>query len=127
MERPGIVPLSSNALGLRWEQLAPGPAFQPAAREDTPAGPLFGEEGGAGVEAPAASGVPSALERRLRHRIGELVAAQVIEEEEALRLPRGVGNYHRLNAVLKRVRVQAVHPFMWPGRLPLQSNPQQDN
>jgi hypothetical protein len=46
--------------------------------------------------------VPSALERRLRHRIGELVAAQVIEEEEALRLPRGVGNYHRLNAVLKR-------------------------
>jgi hypothetical protein len=42
------------------------------------------------------------LERRLRHRIGELVATQVVEEEEALRLPRGPGNYHRLNAVLKR-------------------------
>jgi hypothetical protein len=102
MERPGIVPLSSNALGLRWEQLAPGPAFQ-AARDDIPAGSLFRDASTAGNEASAVPGVPSALERRLRHRIGELVAAQVIEEEEALRLPRGVGNYHRLNAVLKRV------------------------
>jgi hypothetical protein len=46
---------------------------------------------------------PSVLERRLRHRIGEMVAAQVVEDEEGLRLPRGGGNYHRLNAVLKRV------------------------
>ncbi|MBD0271212.1 MAG: hypothetical protein ICV73_04710 [Acetobacteraceae bacterium] len=88
---PGIVPLHSNALALRFETLAPGPDFaarRPEAREgqadllDTP---------------------PSVLERRLRHRIGELVAAQVVEDEEALRLPRAGGNYHRLNAVLKRV------------------------
>ena len=31
---------------------------------------------------------PSVRERRLRHRIGEMVAAQVVEDEEALRLPR---------------------------------------
>ncbi|MBC4018418.1 hypothetical protein ACFQU2_42215 [Siccirubricoccus deserti] len=44
------------------------------------------------------------MERRLRQRIGQLIAAQVVEEEEeGLRLPRGQGNYHRLNAVLKRV------------------------
>ena len=90
---PGIVPLASNALGLRFETLAPGPDFaarRPAAREAQ-----------GGLLDP-----PSVRERRLRHRIGEMVAAQVVEDEEALRLPRrgaGGGNYHRLNAVLKRV------------------------
>jgi hypothetical protein len=99
MERPGIVPLSSNATGLRWDTLRPGPAFTHAQLPPEEAGPLFG----AHEAAPAGGGTPSALERRLRHRIGEMVAAQVVEEETALRLPRGVGNYHRLNAVLKRV------------------------
>ena len=86
----GIVPLASNALALRFETLAPGPDFaarRPEAREAQ-----------ADLLDP-----PSVLERRLRHRIGELVAAQVVEDEEALRLPRAGGNYHRLNAVLKRV------------------------
>ncbi len=86
----GIVPLHSNALALRFETLAPGPDFaarRPEAREAQ-----------ADLLDP-----PSVLERRLRHRIGEMVAAQVVEDEEALRLPRAGGNYHRLNAVLKRV------------------------
>ena len=87
---PGIVPLGSNALGLRFETLAPGPDFaarRPEAREAQ-----------AGMLDP-----PSVQERKLRHRIGELVAVQVVEDEAALRLPRAGGNYHRLNAVLKRV------------------------
>ncbi len=87
----GIVPLASNALGLRFETLAPGPDF--AARR-----PEMREAQADLLDTP-----PSVLERRLRHRIGEMVAAQVVEDEEALRLPRGGGNYHRLNAVLKRV------------------------
>jgi hypothetical protein len=87
----GIVPLFSNALALRFETLAPGPDF--AARR-----PSEAREAQAELLDP-----PSVLERRLRHRIGEMVAAQVVEDEEALRLPRGGGNYHRLNAVLKRV------------------------
>jgi len=87
---PGIVPLHSNALALRFETLAPGPDFaaRRAEAQDAQADLL---------------GPPSVLERKLRHRIGEMVATQVVEDEEALRLPRGGGNYHRLNAVLKRV------------------------
>ena len=84
-----IVPLASNALALRLDTLAPGPDF--ALRRPQPAAQ------GAPAE------VPSLRERRLRQRIGEMVAAQVVEDEEAMRLPRGQGNYHRLNAVLKRV------------------------
>jgi hypothetical protein len=89
---PGIVPLASNAVALRFETLAPGPDF--AARRRPPEA----REAQADLVDP-----PSVLERRLRHRIGEMVAAQVVEDEEALRLPRRGGNYHRLNAVLKRV------------------------
>jgi superfamily II DNA or RNA helicase len=92
MERPGIVPLSSNATGLRYEVLAPGPAFTAAAQRAAAA-----DAQGELVE------TASAVERRLRQRIGEMVAVQVVEDEEAMRLPRGQGNYHRLNAVLKRV------------------------
>lgn len=99
MDRPGIVPLSSNATGLRYERLAPGPAFTAVAQTSRRAG--------AGEPAPDAEGElvdrPSVVERRLRQRIGEMVAVQVVEDEEAMRLPRGQGNYHRLNAVLKRV------------------------
>jgi len=46
---------------------------------------------------------PSVLERRLRLRIGEMIAAQVVEDEADLQVPRGQGLYHRYNAVLKRV------------------------
>ncbi len=45
---------------------------------------------------------PSVGERRLRQRVGEMVAQQAVEDEAALRAPRGEGLYHRYNAVLKR-------------------------
>lgn len=97
MTRPGIVPLSSNATGLRYERLAPGPAFTAAAQAArSNARPAPGAQG-------ELVDTPSVVERRLRQRIGEMVAVQVVEDEEAMRLPRGHGNYHRLNAVLKRV------------------------
>ena len=46
---------------------------------------------------------PSVVQRRLRARIGEMVAAQAVEDELGLQVPRGQGLYHRYNAVLKRV------------------------
>ena len=83
----GIVPLSSNALALRYATLKPGPNFvagDPAVQSEL-------------LE------LPSVAERRLRRRVGEMVAAQAIEDEGALRQVRGQGGYHRYNAVLKRV------------------------
>ena len=58
----GITPLESNALGLRYAILRPGPTFAKARPER--------EEAQVELIAP-----PSALERRLRTRIGEMVAA----------------------------------------------------
>jgi len=83
----GIVPLSSNALALRYAVLKPGPHFvagDPAAQSEL-------------LE------LPSVAERRLRRRVGEMVAAQAVEDEGALLQVRGQGGYHRYNAVLKRV------------------------
>jgi superfamily II DNA or RNA helicase len=75
-ERSGIVPLSSNATGLRYERLAPGPAFTAAAQT--------ARRASAAEPPPDAQGellnTPSTVERRLRHRIGELIAVQVVEE-----------------------------------------------
>jgi superfamily II DNA or RNA helicase len=88
-EERGIVPLESNALGLRFGLLRPGPDFafhrpeQEAAQREM-------------------LDPPSVLERRLRLRVGELVAQQAVEDEVALRAPRGEGLYHRYNAILKR-------------------------
>jgi hypothetical protein len=45
---------------------------------------------------------PSVLERRLRQRIGEMVAQQAVEDEGAVQAPKGQGLYHRYNAILKR-------------------------
>ena len=45
---------------------------------------------------------PSVLERRLRQRIGEMVAQQAVEDEGAIQAPKGQGLYHRYNAILKR-------------------------
>ena len=83
----GIVPLSSNALALRYAVLKPGPDFvagAPDAQNEL-------------LE------LPSVAERRLRRRVGEMVAAQAVEDEGALHQGRGQGGYHRYNAVLKRV------------------------
>ncbi|WP_328702602.1 DEAD/DEAH box helicase [Belnapia mucosa] len=92
-ERHGIIPLESNALTLRLTTLRPGPdlaAGLAAAREPEPQGDLL---------------TPSRAERELRHRLGDLVAAQVVEDAaEGLSgpIPRGAGLYHAYNAALKR-------------------------
>ena len=85
----GIVPLQSNALGLRYGLLRPGPDYvlhrpEQQAAQDEMLDP------------------PSVLERRLRHRIGEMLAQQAVEDEGAAQVPRGDGLYHRYNAILKR-------------------------
>jgi hypothetical protein len=89
-EGRGITPLESNALGLRYATLRPGPAFAQIRPEH--------EEAQTELVDP-----PSVVQRRLRARIGEMVAAQAVEDEVGLRVPRGQGLYHRYNAVLKRV------------------------
>jgi hypothetical protein len=95
-ERHAIVPLESNALALRLSTLRPGPdlaAGLAAAREPDPQGELLSP--------------PSVAERRLRAQLGELVAAQAVEDQAegiggAVAPPRGAGLYHAYNAALKR-------------------------
>jgi hypothetical protein len=90
-EGRGITPLESNALGLRFATVKPGPNFGQSQAERT------------AVEVERTE-PPSVLERRLRSRIGEAVAAQAVEDEADLQVPRtSDGLYHRYNAVLKRV------------------------
>jgi hypothetical protein len=86
----GIVPLASNALGLRYDTLKPGPDF------------VLRRPDHEGAQADLLE-PPSVVERQLRQRIGALVAAQAVEDEGALQAPRGQGLYHRYNAILKRV------------------------
>jgi hypothetical protein len=89
-EGRGITPLESNALGLRYATLRPGPASEARPGQKAAAAQLIEP--------------PSAAERRLRARIGDAVAAQAVEDETGLQVPRaGEGLYHRYNAVLKRV------------------------
>ena len=96
--REGITPLASNALALRFDTLAPGPEL--ALKR-----PELEEAQGEMLEA------PSAAERRLRVRVGEMVAAQAVEDEAMLQGPHaglgGPGLYHRYNAILKRVMGKA--------------------
>ena len=88
-EDRGIVPLESNALAMRYELLRPGPELTLSPPVTDPQGDLLEP--------------PSVTERRLRAQVGEMVAAQVVEDEGALLTTRGQGGYHRYNAVLKRV------------------------
>ena len=88
-EASGIVPLESNALALRYGLLRPGPDFALHRPEH--------EEAQGEMLDP-----PSVIERRLRQRVGELVAQQAVEDEVSLQAPRGHGLYHRYNAILKR-------------------------
>jgi hypothetical protein len=91
-ERPDpIIPLSSNATALRWDRLAPGPDFAAARPEQIL------------TRQPDLLDVPSLRERELRLRVGRMLAAQVVEDEGALRLPRGAGAHHAYSATLKRV------------------------
>jgi superfamily II DNA or RNA helicase len=85
----GIVPLRSNALAVRFAAVAPGPEFvaTPRAEQRDPG---------------AAGDTPSVAEHRLRQRIGQLVAAQVIEDEARAQGSRpAAGSYHAYNAVLR--------------------------
>ena len=85
----GIVPLQSNALGLRFGLLRPGPDYAIRRLEEDQAQTEMLEP-------------PSQQERRLRQRVGEVVAQQAVEDEGAMQAPRGEGLYHRYNAILKR-------------------------
>ncbi|MCI0755392.1 DEAD/DEAH box helicase [Teichococcus vastitatis] len=92
--REGITPLTSNALTLRFRTLAPGPELALKRPEREPGqGDMFEP--------------PSVAERRLRGRIGEMVASQAVEDDAMQQGPHGgaggPGLYHRYNAILKRV------------------------
>ena len=85
----GIVPLRSNALAIRFEAVAPGPDFVAAPRAGQ-------RDPGAALE------TPSTAEQRLRQRIGQLVATQVIEDTERSGDARRQGSrYHAYNAILR--------------------------
>jgi superfamily II DNA or RNA helicase len=86
----GIVPLESNALALRFALLKPGPDLAMRRPENEAAQTELLDP-------------PSVVERRLRARVGEMVATQAVEDEVARQAPRGAGLYHSYNAVLKRV------------------------
>jgi len=98
--KEGIVPLASNALTLRYSTLRPGPELamrrpdQEAAQSEL-------------------LDTPSVAERRLRARLGEMVAAQAVEDEAGRAGgSAGPGLYHRYNAVLKRVSGNKSRPEM---------------
>jgi hypothetical protein len=92
--RDGITPLRSNALAMRFSTLRPGPELAMRRPEQQAAQSEL-------VEA------PSVTERRLRARIGEMVATQAVEDEAGRGGHQGgvagPGLYHRYNAALKRV------------------------
>ena len=88
-EEHGIVPLESNALTMRYGLLRPGPDYLMHRPEH--------EQAQTELLDP-----PSVLERKLRRRVGELVAQQAVEDEGAMQAGRGEGLYHRYNAILKR-------------------------
>ncbi len=92
--KDGIVPLQSNALALRFDLLQPGPELAMRRPEREAAQSELLE-------------APSATERRLRARLGEMIAVQVVEDGAGRMDLRGglsgPGLYHRYNAALKRV------------------------
>jgi hypothetical protein len=92
--REGITPLRSNALAMRFSTLRPGPDLAMQRPEQRAAQSELLE-------------APSVTEKRLRARLGEMVAAQAVEDEAGRAGLRGgvagPGLYHRYNAALKRV------------------------
>jgi hypothetical protein len=124
---PGITPLRSNATALRFDTLAPGPDFAtgpetaPLRRsrngniedhvpfDDGSTNETLPRAGdGASVPSPGplfqrlgAMEPPSRCEHRLRQQICQLVAAQVIEDQDAHLGPKS--DYHAYNAILKRM------------------------
>ena len=97
---PDILPLESRALGLRYATLKPRSGVRRRTRQDAD---IWAAE-----EAPSPTpATPSTIERRLRARLADAVARQVVEDEGApeARPQMGFGPHaqHRYNAVLKRV------------------------
>jgi hypothetical protein len=92
--KDGITPLASNALALRFDALQPGPDLAMRRPEQEAVQSELLE-------------APSVAERRLRQRLGEMVAIQAVEDEAGSAGLRGgiagPGLYHRYNAILKRV------------------------
>jgi hypothetical protein len=92
--REGITPLRSNALTMRFSTLRPGPDLAMQRPEQQAAQSELLE-------------APSVTEKRLRARLGEMVATQAVEDEAGRAGIRGgqlgPGLYHRYNAALKRV------------------------
>ena len=88
--RPALVPLRSEATHLRFDLVRP--------RERPVQAGAVGLEPGQGdlLE------TPTQAEQRLRRQVGQMVAAQVVEDAEAGLVEHGSG-YHAYNAVLKRV------------------------
>ena len=90
----GITPLQSNALAMRFDTLRPGPDLAMRRPEQEAAQSELLE-------------VPLVAERRLRSRLGEMVATQAVEDEGGRAGLKGglvgPGLYHRYNAVLKRM------------------------
>ena len=89
-EKDGIVPLESNALALRFTTLRPGPdlAMQRPEQQEAQAELLE---------------TPSVIERRLRARVGELVAAQAVEDETGpLRAAPRRGRTRSLSSLQRR-------------------------
>jgi superfamily II DNA or RNA helicase len=87
--RPLLQPLRSDATELRFETVLP--------RRRAGPDPVLAAAG-----AGALPETPSQAEQRLRRQVGQLVAAQVIEDLETGLAGRPIG-YHAYNAVLKRV------------------------
>jgi superfamily II DNA or RNA helicase len=84
---PEITPVRSNATALRFESVAPGPDFV------------------VDIEAAMSGGLvetPSSAEQRLRRQVGQMIAAQVVLDEDDHVVDRHCG-YHAYNAVVKRV------------------------
>lgn len=79
-----IIPLSSQMTGMSFRRVEPGPDFGYAQ----------------GLHEPEEA--PSALEHQLRQKIGQMVATQLVEDQDASRSDVRIG-YHGYNAVLKRV------------------------
>jgi superfamily II DNA or RNA helicase len=91
----GIEPISSNVTTIRFDRVRPGPDF--ATLQDKVATMADHDNGET-----AAVLRPSDIERRLRQRLGQMVAGQVVEDEASFGVGGAVVSYHAYNAVLKR-------------------------
>jgi hypothetical protein len=88
--RPALQPLRSEATSLRFEVVHPR-------AHPTPGLALRALDGQGGLPE-----TPAQAEQRLRRQVGQMVAAQVIEDVEAGLVGQPWG-YHAYNSVLKRV------------------------